>query len=169
MKNIILIGFMGSGKTTIGRSIAKKSGLKYVDLDRMIVKEAGMSVKKIFALRGEKAFRDIESKVVAKASRLKGAVVATGGGVINRPVNIGRLKKAGFVVYLKTSFDEIVRRIKDRDDRPLFDVNDLTSVSKLYDKRAPVYRCAAAFTVNTEKDTVSGIAEKIIKRSEAGS
>ncbi|MGD0566463.1 MAG: shikimate kinase [Candidatus Goldiibacteriota bacterium] len=165
MENIILIGFMGSGKTTVGRSLAKKSGLKYVDLDRMIVKEAGMPIKKIFALLGEEAFRNFESKTVIRASKLKKSVIATGGGVIKRPENIRRLKKAGLVVYLKASLGTIVNRIKKRDDRPLFDMNNLDSVKKLYNSRMPVYKKAAGFTVDTDKNSVQEITKIIIEKA----
>jgi shikimate kinase len=165
MKNIILIGFMGSGKTTIGRLISKKTGMKYLDMDRMIVKKAGMPVKKIFAVRGEEAFRDMESEAVIEAAMKKNSVIATGGGVIKRPGNIKHLKKAGFVVFLRASFETIVRRIKDRDDRPLFDMNNQAGVKKLFRSRLPVYKKSADYTVDTDKRSAVEIAALIIKKA----
>ncbi len=165
MENIILIGFMGSGKTSIGRELARITGFKYADMDKMIVKHKGMSIKKIFALYGEDAFRDIESLMVKKAAKMKKAVIATGGGVVKREGNIKLLRKAGTVVYLKTGFDAIVERIRERDDRPLFDMNNLNATKMLYKGRLPVYSKAAHFTIVTEKHTVKSAAKAILKKA----
>jgi shikimate kinase len=165
MKNIILVGFMGSGKTSIGREIANVTGLKYVDIDDMIVKEAKMPIKSIFAKRGEDGFRDIEKRVVIKAAKMKNVVIATGGGVVKIPDNVRTLRKSGNVVYLKTGFDTIVDRIKGRDDRPLFDMNNIKGTRKLYTDRLPVYRKSAHITVITDKNSVKQVAKKIIDRT----
>jgi shikimate kinase len=163
MNNIILIGFMGSGKTTIGGLVAKKTKRKYADLDKMIVKHAKMPIAKIFDKYGEEHFRDIESLIVKKVSKLKGYVIATGGGVVKREKNIIELKKCGKIIYLYASFNEIVGRIKERDDRPLFDVNDLKQTKKLYRSRLKIYRQAADFTVNTAALGAEKTADRIIK------
>jgi shikimate kinase len=165
MNNIILIGFMGSGKTSIGRELAKKTGLKYVDLDRMIVKRSGMPIKRIFARFGEEVFRDLEAQVVKKAAGMKRVVIATGGGVVKRTANVRELRKAGKVVFLRTGFGTIVDRIRARDDRPLFDMDNIKGTKKLYLSRLPVYRRSAHLAVTTDNKTIKQVVDIIIKKT----
>lgn len=120
--NIILTGFMGTGKSTVGRLLARELNLRFLDLDDVIEKEAGMPISEIFKAHGEARFRGMESDIVKRlvsGEFGKGVVVATGGGVVVNPGNRERLKAWGTLVCLRASLDEIVRRIGDKGDRPL--------------------------------------------------
>ncbi|MCE5299903.1 MAG: shikimate kinase [Spirochaetia bacterium] len=161
--NIALIGFMGSGKTTIGRLLAKQTGKKLVDIDRLIVKRAGMPVRRIFEKQGEDGFRTLETKVTISVAKKSNQVISTGGGVVKRERNINALRKTGIVVYLKTSFNEIVDRIRMRDDRPLFDMDNIKGTKKLYTSRLPVYKAAADLTVVTDNKDAEHVCAAIIK------
>ena len=119
MKNLVLTGFMGTGKTTVGKLIAKKLGYRFTDTDVEIEKQEGKTISELFELYGEDGFRDIESRVVAELGKKKNTVIATGGGVVLRKENMDNLRKNGVIVLLRTDLDTIVHRLADKTDRPL--------------------------------------------------
>ena len=118
--NIVLCGFMGSGKTVVGNELSKIMGRKFVDTDELIEQEQGVAVKAIFAAHGEDYFRDLEFECCRKVSEMKNCVVSTGGGALTFARNAEVLKKSGKIVFLDASFDVICDRIGNSNNRPLF-------------------------------------------------
>lgn len=146
MNNIVLCGFMGSGKTVVGRELAKIMGAKFVDTDELIEKEQGVAIKAIFAAHGEDYFRDLEYEMCKKVAQMKGAVVSTGGGAMTFARNVEAIKKGSKVVFLDASFDVICDRIGNSTTRPLF--QDREKAKRLYDERKDKYLAAADYVVN---------------------
>lgn len=146
MDNIVLCGFMGSGKTVVGKELAKILGVKFVDTDELIEKEQGVAIKAIFAIHGEDYFRDLEHEVCKKISEMKGVVVSTGGGAMTFERNVEAVKQGAKIVFLDASFDVICERIGDSTTRPLF--QDREKAKKLYDERKEKYLSAADFVIN---------------------
>lgn len=146
MNNIVLCGFMGSGKTVVGRELAKIMGAKFVDTDELIEKEQGVAIKAIFATHGEDYFRDLEYEMCKKVAQMKGAVVSTGGGAMTFARNVEAIKKGSKVVFLDASFDVICDRIGNSTTRPLF--QDREKAKRLYDERKDKYLAAADYVVN---------------------
>lgn len=144
--NIILCGFMGSGKTTVGMELAKIMGRKFVDTDDMIEKEQGIAIKAIFAVHGEDYFRDLEWECCKKISDLKNCVVSTGGGAITFDRNVDALKNGGKIVFLDADFDVICQRIGNSKTRPLF--QDKAKAKALYDERKAKYMSAADYVID---------------------
>lgn len=120
MQNIVLIGFMGSGKTVVAKALSKKLKMKIKDTDKLIEKTTKLKIKEIFAKYGEEYFRKIEKKVAKNVSRGKNIIISTGGGIVKNEINIKNLKKNGIIVYLKNSFLTSVKRLKNKKDRPLW-------------------------------------------------
>ncbi len=146
MNNIVLCGFMGSGKTVVGRELAKIMGAKFVDTDELIEKEQGVAIKAIFAAHGEDYFRDLEYEMCKKVAQMKGAVVSTGGGAMTFARNVEAIKQGSKVVFLDASFDVICDRIGNSTTRPLF--QDREKAKRLYDERKDKYLAAADYVVN---------------------
>ena len=118
MKNIILYGFMGTGKTTVGRMLATKSGSAFIDTDAEIVKRQGMSIPDIFATRGEEYFRQCEAELVQELAGKRGTIISTGGGTMRNPANVAALHGSGIVVYLVADVDTILARTQKQGERP---------------------------------------------------
>jgi shikimate kinase len=165
MKNIILIGFMGSGKTSVGSKIASMTSLKLADIDSFIVKDSKMEINEIFVKFGEEYFRRLETLAAKKVCSMKNRIISTGGGIVTRPENFGILKNAGCVVYLKNSFNVSVKRLAKSKDRPLFDRANLKKTGMLYRKRLKLYDRAADITIITDKKTVTQTAKEVIKKA----
>lgn len=160
MNNIILCGFMGSGKTTVGMELAKIMGRKFIDTDDMIEKEQGVAVKAIFATRGEDYFRDLEHECCKKISTLRNCVVSTGGGALTFKRNVDALKEGGKIVFLDADFDVICQRIGSSKSRPLF--QDKNKAKALYDERKSKYLEASDFVIDgnmSARKTAMEIAE----------
>ena len=162
-KNLILTGFMGSGKSTIGRIIAKKLDNSYfLDTDSLIEHFENREISEIFETDGEKYFRNCEKKVFNWVKEnVKNGIISTGGGL---PMFVPEIKEAGIVVYLKVEFDNIVHRLTDEEiaKRPLF--QDLNKAKELFEKRDEVYTKLADFVIENRnlEETIKKI-EKIIK------
>ena len=165
MKNLVLIGFMGSGKTSVAARISRLTGRKAVDTDALVEIRTGKKIKDIFASKGEDYFRKLESAAAKKAAAMKNSVIATGGGIIKKPENIRALKKTGTVIFLKNSFAVSARRLKGKTDRPLFKSGNLKQARELYKSRLPVYMKCADIIINTDKKTVNEAADLIIKKT----
>ncbi len=147
---IVLIGFMGSGKTTVGRVLAHQLGWKFCDTDHRVVKTAGKEIPRIFAEDGEDAFRKIESGVLNSLAGSDRIVVATGGGVVTRPENIPLLRAIGFVVWLDAPEEDIFQRVSRNKKRPLLQTeNPRETVRTLLATRAPLYQSAADCVIQT--------------------
>ncbi|WP_250278088.1 shikimate kinase [[Clostridium] colinum] len=139
-KNIVLIGFMGCGKTTIGKELAKNFNFSFIDTDCIIQQQENKSIQDIFEIFGEEYFRNIEKQVYNKVSKMKNCVISTGGGVIKDIENIINLKNNGIIVYLKASPEKIYENIKDDDKRPLLkNKNKFNTICDLLYKREPLY------------------------------
>ena len=167
MKNgIALIGFMGAGKTAVGRVLAEKLGKEFVELDALIEKKTGKSISEIFEQDGEIAFRELEIGVTKEVSRRKNLVIACGGGIVLNKINIDRLKNEAVVVYLKTSPGTILKRVSDNsNERPLLKSADkATRIEELLKFRQPFYERAADITINTSRLGVAKVAERIIEK-----
>jgi shikimate kinase len=163
MKNIVLTGFMGAGKTSVGKRLAKELNLKFIDTDDLIEKEAGTSIKEIFAKFGEGYFRLLESKVINEVSSHTDMVIATGGGAIVNLQNLEALKKNGTIISLTASIDAILLRIGSRDERPLISEGDKKEViSNLLKVREPFYK-KADFIIDTTTKTVGEVVKEIKK------
>ncbi len=138
--NIILCGFMGTGKTTVGQILASRLGWQFADTDQMIEQRVGKTVNSIFEQGGESAFRTMESAVAVDLVHLHNTVIATGGGMVLRPENYRHLEQAGFVVCLDAPITEIAQRLAAMQDRPLLAQADLlTRITELMAARAPAY------------------------------
>ena len=160
MNNIVLCGFMGSGKTVVGKELAKILGVKFVDTDELIEKEQGVAIKAIFATHGEDYFRDLEYEMCKKVAEMNGVVVSTGGGAMTFKRNVDAIKEGSKVVFLNASFDVICDRIGDSTTRPLF--QDKEKAKKLYDERKDKYLSATDYVINGDmgaRKTAMQIAE----------
>lgn len=162
MKNIVLIGFMGSGKTVVARKLSKILKRKIIDTDKIIENRENIKIKKIFRLYGEKYFRKVESDAVEFAGKQKNKIISTGGGVVIKPQNIKALKKNGIIVYLKNSFNTSLKRLKNKKDRPLFKMDDLKKTRKLFNRRLSLYKKNADIIITTDKKTIKEVVDEII-------
>lgn len=141
MKHIFLCGFMGSGKTTVGRLAAKFAGAAFLDLDDAIVKRAGRPIPEIFSKYGEGYFRELETAVLAESAFSPcSSVVATGGGALIRPENAGLCRKHGLVVFLDVPFDICYSRISNDSNRPIAAARSKEELVRLYEERSGLYR-----------------------------
>lgn len=167
--NIALIGFMGSGKTTVGQLLAKKLDRKFIELDRLVEQKAGKPIPEIFQQDGEIAFRELEIELIKDITSEQRSVIACGGGIVLNKINVDRLKQEGIVVYLTASPGAILRRTaSDKNERPLLNTADrATRVRELLGFRKPFYERAADITIDTSKLDVSSVTEKIIEKLKA--
>ena len=140
--NIILTGFMGTGKTTLGRLLAEKIDYEFIDTDALIENQIGQTIAKLFQAEGEAAFRKLESKLVEELAQKEGLVIATGGGLVLDPKNVTALRKTGQIICLTASPEEILARVaKQQDVRPLLQEKDpKAKIIELLQQRESVYR-----------------------------
>jgi shikimate kinase len=160
--NIVLTGFMGTGKSAVGKLLAARLAWRFVDLDAMIETEAGMSIAEIFARDGEAQFRDREARTVIAASGFERVVISCGGGVVLRAENMDAFERHGVVVCLTASPEAVFERVKNNRHRPLLAVADpLARIRELMMARAPFYRrCHVA--IDTSALSIEDVAEKIL-------
>lgn len=169
-KNIVLVGFMGSGKTTLGKWIAKKTGRTLIDTDKEIEKRLGKTINEIFSELGEEAFRNIETEVLKDLATKKSEnlVLSVGGGTPLRKENREMLKKIGYVVYLRASAKELIKRLKNDEKRPLLKNKDYVDryelIKNLLFERDNIYIDAANFVVRTDGVYFPRIYQIILKR-----
>lgn len=162
--NLVFTGFMGTGKSTVGKIVAEKLDRMFFDTDSMIEDSTGQSINEIFQNSGEDAFRRIESETVALAASMEDIVIACGGGVTVNQKNIDILRKNGIIINLFASPEHILDRISENDKRPLLAraMNPLGEIKKLLEQRKSAYKeCDFAF--NTEGLTPGQCAEEILK------
>jgi len=164
--SIALIGFMGTGKTVVGKALAGKLGRKFIELDSLIEERAGKSIAEIFQRDGEMAFRELEIEVARNVADSKNQVIACGGGIVLNKINIDRLKKESLIVYLTASPKAILKRVSDDDEeRPLLKATDLAqAIQGLLQFRKPYYERAADIKIDTSKLDVNSVVERIINK-----
>ncbi len=161
-RNIVLIGFMGTGKTEVGMRLAERLKYRFVDTDRWIEERMGRTISEIFGTEGEAFFREVESGIVAEAAALTGVVISTGGGVVSRPENLRRLKAAGFLVCLRAEPETILQRISGETHRPLLQVPDpLQEIKRLLIIREEGYS-SSDLTIDTTVLAVDRVVEKVL-------
>ena len=164
MKNVYLIGMMGSGKTSSGRALAKLLALPFIDLDDRIVDYVGHSINDIFKMEGESYFRNVESKLLLQVSHASDQVVATGGGIVLNPSNGDRMKNTGLVIYLKTSLNVLGERVKEKKDRPLLVAsNPKRALADLFHERTPLYEEHADKIFLTDRKSPEAVALEIYR------
>jgi len=164
--SIALIGFMGTGKTVVGKALAEKLGKDFVEMDTLIEQKAGKPISEIFQQDGEIAFRELEIEVTSEVAGNKNQVIACGGGLVLNTINIDRLKKDSVIVYLTASPRVILKRVSDDGgERPLLKAsNKAEKIQELLKFRKPFYEQAADIRVNTSNLDVNSVAEQIINR-----
>jgi shikimate kinase len=161
-ENVVLVGFMGSGKSSVGRLVARTLGGRFVDTDRLVVDRAGCEITEIFAEKGEAHFRLEETRVLRSLLGSQHLVVATGGGIVILPENVAILKKLGPVVWLTASEEMIWERVSRNRKRPLLHTeNPRETLRALLAKRTPLYEAVADFSVDTTLLTHAEVAGKI--------
>lgn len=166
---IILVGLPGSGKSTVGRQLARRLGLAFNDSDHVIEQRLGCSIREYFDREGEEAFRDLEQAVIRELAQGASGVLATGGGAVLRQANRQQLRQAGQVVYLRSTPEEVFRRLRHDVNRPLLQVADpLERLRSLYEQRDPLYRETAHFVIETGRPTVSTMVNMILMQLELG-
>ncbi len=164
-KNIYLIGPMGTGKTTIGRQLAKKLEIEFFDSDHEIEKKTGVDIARIFDIEGEEGFRAREREIIAELSEKTGIVLATGGGVILDEENRKHLAKNGFIVYLKSSVDHLLERTRYDTKRPLLQTdNPRERLEELIAIRDPLYQSIADCVIDTGGRSIRGVSRKITNK-----
>lgn len=162
MKNIVLTGFMGTGKTVVGKELSRLLGIKIIDIDNEIEKAEGITINEIFKIYGESKFRDIETEMIRKISQKNNIIISTGGGAVLREENMKLLRENGIIVCLLAEPETIFERTKNNTDRPLLKVSDpLKKIKELLEYRMPFYK-KADIIINTESKTPLQIAEEIL-------
>ena len=166
LKNLILCGFMGSGKTTVGRLLAQRLGLRFADTDELIEEKEGRKITAIFEESGEDYFRAREREVCAELAQKSGLVVAAGGGALTFEENAAALGRTGVIAFLDVSPESVIERLKSDDTRPLLTGDREKSVRALLAARMPAYRRACHFAVNADNNPLQ-IAKEIIEKYES--
>lgn len=156
---VFFVGFMGAGKTSVARRLARSCSVASVDMDTYLERREGKRVKEIFAESGEEGFRAVETDVLAELAAKEPLLVSCGGGVILREENRAILAEGGFVVYLRVTADEAASRISDTSSRPLF--QDLEAARARCEERLPLYEAVADVTVDTAGKGVAAIAREV--------
>jgi len=164
---VYLVGLPGSGKSTVGRHLAKRLGVPFLDSDHVIEERLGCSIREFFELEGEDRFRDLESEVLEELTRRPGVVLSTGGGSVLRQANREWLHQRGQVVYLRSHPEEIFRRLRHDRVRPLLQVADpLQRLRDLFAVRDPLYRETAHFVIETGRPSVATLVNMIAMQLE---
>jgi len=162
IQNLALIGFMGTGKSSVGRLVADMLRFTFLDTDHVIEARAGKSIREIFEQNGEPAFRELERRVVEELTRRKATVISTGGGLPADPANLASLKTHALVVCLWASPERIFERVRGQSHRPLLNEADpMAKIRCLLDERGPCYRQADVL-VNTELRSLREVAGQVI-------
>ena len=165
--SISLVGLPGSGKTTVGRQLARRLRLPFVDSDHAIESRIGCSIREFFDREGEERFRDIEEDVLDELSKNADSVLSTGGGAVLRANNRSNLHARGKVVYLKSTPEELFRRLRHDVSRPLLQVSDpLARMRELFAVRDPLYRETAHFVLETGRPSVATLVNMIVMQLE---
>ena len=164
---IACVGLPGSGKSTIGRQLAKRLDVKFVDSDQVIELRIGCSIREFFEREGEPAFRDLEETVIDELTLSGSCILSTGGGAILRPLNRQYLHERTQTVYLHSAPEEVFRRLRNDQNRPLLQVSDpLVRLKELYFARDPLYRETAHFVVETGRPSVATLVNIILMQLE---
>ena len=160
--NIFLIGLMGSGKTTIGKLLAKKLNRSFIDTDQLIEQKTGVDVSMIFEFEGERGFRDRETKLLSDLSEKLNHVISTGGGVVLSKFNRDIISNSGTTFYLKTYPKELSLRLKNDKTRPLLKNTDVEKkLTELYEERCSLYEAAADYIIETKNKRAAEIVLEI--------
>lgn len=163
--NIFIVGFMGTGKTTLSGFLKKHTGIEELDMDSTIEKQQGMTISKIFEEKGEPYFRSLETKLLVELQSKSGLLVSCGGGVVLREENVAEMKKSGLVVLLTAKPETILERVKNNDDRPLLRGNkNVPFIENLLNQRMPKYMAAADLIVETDGRKKEDIAEELCRK-----
>lgn len=162
--SIALIGFMGVGKTVVGKVLAKELNREFVELDSLIERKAGKPIPEIFEQDGEVAFRELEIEVIKVVAGNKNQVIACGGGIVLNKINIDRLRKDSVIVYLTASPSVILKRVSNGGERPVLKINNLPTIQGLLRFRKPFYERAADFKVNTSRANINSVVGQIIDK-----
>ncbi len=167
---VSLVGLPGSGKSSVSRQLGRALGFAVVDTDQVIESRIGQPIRDFFSARGEAAFRDIEAEVLVDCLQTgRPTVLATGGGIVLRESNRDALKAGSMVFYLRTSVEELVRRLKHDTSRPLLQgVDARQKLRELYAQRDPLYRQAAHYVVEAHRPSVTGMSHWIQMQLELG-
>ncbi len=162
-ESIALIGFMGTGKTSVGKALAPKLGFRVMDVDTYIESHEKRKISEIFDKSGEAYFRSLEKKAVSELAQQKGLVITTGGGVVLDPENIQALRQHALIIALLASPETIYERVKSSKHRPLLQKEDvMAEIRHLYEDRAPLYQ-AADLKFETDGQTPSQVAQIIFE------
>lgn len=165
--NISLVGMPGGGKSTVGRHLAKRLGLPFVDADTAIEQRIHESIRSFFEREGEDRFRDLEQEVIAELTLAPRGVLATGGGAVLREANRQALRDRSIVIYLRSTPEELARRLRHDTQRPLLQVgNPLERLRGLYAERDPLYRRTAHFVIETGRPSVPTLVNMILMQLE---
>ena len=164
---LALVGMPGSGKSTVGRQLARKLGCPFVDSDHVIEQRLGCSIKEYFEQQGEAAFRDIESQTLEDLTREFVGVLATGGGAVLREHNRALLRERATVCYLRVSPEEIFRRLRHDRQRPLLQVADpLAKLKELFTQRDPFYQETAHYVIETHRPHIQSMVTMVMSQLE---
>jgi shikimate kinase len=165
---IVLIGFMGSGKSATGRALARKTGWALSDTDEIVSARFGKAIAEIFAEFGEEKFREAESAALRELSGATPSIIVTGGGIVLRPENVELLRRLGIVAHLEAEEEILFQRVSRRTTRPLLQTEDPRgTLAKLLRERQPIYREAADLNVETSRVTPEEVADAVIRSMES--
>ncbi len=166
--NLIIVGMMGAGKTTIGRLLARRLKRRFVDSDREVEQRCGVRISTIFEIEGEQGFRAREAQAIEQLTAERGIVLATGGGAVLLEENRRRLAASGTVVYLHARPEDLFERVRHDRSRPLLATADpLARLRELYAQRDPLYRSIADLVIDTGAQSVQSLTHRLIQRLQA--